>query len=148
MKKTSWYAVLGTLLVVLVLSFLCTQFLLPLINEKTYSETNCLNDQITGEMDVYDIAKLYRDSNATCAVIVKGQSTEISNSYISSLGSGVAIASKGYEIQTSEGVAKVLDIQVLTNNVQVQLLSSGKIIDFEADQLIQAYYLSKSIGVD
>ena len=102
MKKTSWYAVLGTLLVVLVLSFLCTQFLLPLINEKTYSETNCLNDQITGEMDVYDIAKLYRDSNATCAVIVKGQSTEISNSYISSLGSGVAIASKGYEIQTSE----------------------------------------------
>lgn len=102
MKKTSWYAVLGTLLVVLVLSFLCTQFLLPLINEKTYSETNCLNDQITNEMDVYDIAKLYRDSNATCAVIVKGQSTEISNSYISSLGSGVAIASKGYEIQTSE----------------------------------------------
>ena len=59
-----------------------------------------------------------------------------------------ALPDVGDEIQTSEGVAKVLDIQVLTNNVQVQLLSSGKIIDFEADQLIQAYYLSKSIGVD
>ena len=102
MKKTSWLSILGTLVVILVLSFLCTQFLLPLINEKTYSETNCLNDQVTDTMDFYDIAKLYRDSNATCAVIVNGQSTEVSNSFVSSLGSGVAIASKGYEIEASD----------------------------------------------
>ncbi len=96
MKKNSWLMVLGSLIMVLVLSFFCTQFLFPLFKTRTYSETNCLTDSITEDMDVYDIAKLYRDSNATVAVIVKGQSSESGN-YVTSLGSGVSVASKGYE---------------------------------------------------
>lgn len=59
-----------------------------------------------------------------------------------------ALPDIGDEIKTPEGIAKVLDIQVLTNHVQVQILSSGKIMGFDADQLIQMYYLSKPSGVD
>ena len=59
-----------------------------------------------------------------------------------------ALPDIGDEIQTPEGLAKVLDIQVLSNYIQVQILDSGKIMDFEADQFIQMYYLLKSSGVD
>lgn len=59
-----------------------------------------------------------------------------------------ALPDVGEQIQTPEGLAKVLNIQVLSNNVQVQILSSGKILNFEAEYLIQSYYSSKSSGVD
>ena len=98
MKKSSWIQIVAVLVVVLLLSFLATQFLLPK-DSRTYSLTSCLNDSITEDMDVYDIAKLYRD-NACVAVRVYGYNNE-SKSYYSSQGSGVCIASNGYSSQSS-----------------------------------------------
>lgn len=91
MKKT-WATILGTLVVVLVIS-LGVNYLVPLFGDNyTYSATNCLTEYVNSspkEMDIFDIAKLYRDNQATVAVKVKTGS-------VSSLGSGVCIASNGY----------------------------------------------------
>lgn len=59
-----------------------------------------------------------------------------------------ALPDIGDQIHTPEGLGKVLNIHVLSNNVQIQILSSGKIVNFEADYLIQSYYASKSSGVN
>ncbi len=115
MKKNTWISVVATLVLVLGLSFLCSKFLLPLLEFKTYSETFCLTDQITDEMDVYDIAKLYRDSNSTVAVTVVGHNTEL-NAEQMSLGSGVVIASKGYETTSlSENIVASMGSYIVTN---------------------------------
>lgn len=92
MKKT-WATILGTLVAVLVIS-LGVNYLMPLFGERyTYSQTNCLTEYVNSsqsEMDIFDIAKYYRDNQATVAVRVNVGST-------SSLGSGVCIASNGFE---------------------------------------------------
>ena len=95
MNKKSFINVIVTLAIILLISFLVYYFIVPIIDnsKKTYSQSNCLNDQITQDMDVYDIAKLYRD-NACVAVTVTGQSGFYS---YTSLGSGVCIAGKGFE---------------------------------------------------
>lgn len=91
MKRT-WATILATLILVFGLS--CgISLLVPLFRadeEVTYSETNCLTAQVTAEMEDYEIARLYRDGNATVAVKAR-----YNNHY--SLGSGVCIASNGYE---------------------------------------------------
>ena len=95
MNKKSFINVIVTLAIILLISFLVYYFIVPIIDnsKKTYSQSNCLNDQITQDMDIYDIAKLYRD-NACVAVTVTGQSGFYS---YTSLGSGVCIAGKGFE---------------------------------------------------
>ena len=91
MKKT-WATILGTLVAVLVIS-LGVNYLMPLFGGNyTYSATNCLTEYVNStqeDMDIYDIARYYRDNQATVAVKVKAGS-------ISSLGSGVCIASNGF----------------------------------------------------
>lgn len=91
MKKT-WATILGTLVAVLVIS-LGVNYLMPLFGDNyTYSATNCLTEYVNStqtEMDIYDIAKYYRDNQATVAVKVKAGS-------VTSLGSGVCIASNGF----------------------------------------------------
>ena len=99
MKKAVWVT-LGSLVFVLLMSFIGSKFLLPMLKfGTTYSETNCITDQVTQEMTRAEIAKLYRDNNSTVAVMVKGQSIE-RGLEITSLGSGAVIASKGYETTT------------------------------------------------
>ena len=94
MNKKSFKGVIFLLAIILLISTCCYIFIIPLIkNNKSYSLTSCLNDQITENMDVYDIAKLYRD-NACVAVQVEGNNGIYR---YSSHGSGVCIASKGYE---------------------------------------------------
>lgn len=91
MKKT-WATILGTLVAVLAIS-LGVNYLVPLFDgHYTYSTTNCLTEYVNSsptDMDIYDIAKHYRDNQATVAVRVNVGST-------SSLGSGVCIASNGF----------------------------------------------------
>lgn len=84
---------------ILALSFIVSQFLTPNNTRRTYSLTSCLNDSITEDMSVYDIAKLYRD-NATVAIRVNGYNNEAMANY-SAQGSGVCIASNGYSSQAS-----------------------------------------------
>ena len=94
--KRSLLSIIGSLVIVLGLSFLIGFYIKPLLSFKTYSETSCLNDQITDEMDLFDIAKLYRDSNATVEVKVTATFTQNSKDAGIVYGSGVAVASKGY----------------------------------------------------
>lgn len=96
MKKT-WLTLTMSMIFVLVVSVFGANFLFPMLMANTYSETTCLTDQISDDMDVYDIAKLYRDNNATFAVLVEGVYPTGDENPDAFLGSGVCIASNGYE---------------------------------------------------
>jgi len=114
MKKT-WLTLTISMVLVLALSIIGAKFLLPLFNNKTYSETACLTDQITDSMDVYDIAKLYRDNGATVAVTVEGKNLEDGYTY-TSLGSGVCVASNGYETKSlDENIVASKGSYIVTN---------------------------------
>lgn len=96
MKKSSWFIAIVSLVVVLALSYLGSTYLIPLFNRRIYSETSCLTDSITQDMDIYDIAKLYRNNSSTVEVIVTSVNSETGNTE-GSLGSGVVVASNGYQ---------------------------------------------------
>lgn len=117
MKKT-WATILSTLVLVLGLSYGIT-LLMPLFKAKetTYSETNCLTEQVTAQMKDYEIARLYRDGNATVAIRVLGNGK-------SALGSGVCIASNGYttSIKDDEG-------QLLTAKAGSYVVTNHHVID-------------------
>lgn len=133
MKKT-WLTLTLSMVFVLVLSVFGGKFLLPLIMAKTSSQTACLTQQITDEMDVYDIAKLYRDNRATVAVIVEGKNIEDKYIY-RSLGSGVCIASRGYE-------TKSLDVNIIATYGSY-LVTNYHVIDM----MFSDEYVNKSIKV-
>ncbi len=109
MKKNSFYMILISLILVLLLSYFATTFLVPLIEEKTNSQSYCLNDRITEDMTIEDIAKMYRDE-ACVAVKVNAYSKELSANYTSQ-GSGVCVASKGYN-STSYSYSSLEEISV------------------------------------
>ncbi|MBP3344675.1 MAG: trypsin-like peptidase domain-containing protein [Clostridia bacterium] len=119
MKKTLG-AVLGSLALVLAVSFAFNHWVMPLFdsilgkkeNPKTYSQTNCLTDQITAEMDMYDIAISYRDGQAAVGVLVSGKNT-VKNQMDSFHGSGVCVASKGYV--TEDGYTASKGSYIATN---------------------------------
>ena len=101
MKKNSIATTITVLILVFVFSVLTTNFFLPLFNSNdkavTYTQTNCLTDKVTDDMSIYDIAKMYRNSNATVEVI--GSLTYDGAKY-NALGSGVVVASTGYKTTT------------------------------------------------
>ena len=126
MKRT-WRAVVSTLLVVFIIAS-GINWLLPLFSSpRTYSETNCLTEQITSGMDSYDIAKLYRDGNATMAVKVYGVHTQTGKAY-SSLGSGVCIASKGYTTSIKNGESNLVASKgsyIVTNHHVIDMVDNS-----------------------
>lgn len=132
MKRNGWLALLSSLVLICIISFLCSQYLVPLVDtnktKPVYSETSCMTSQITNEMNIYDIAKLYRDSNAT--VQFRGEFTDrYSNSSYASLGSGVVIASTGYK--TSNVTPQVTASQgsyIATNYHVVDFLNDSSYI--------------------
>lgn len=129
MNKKSVINVIVTLAVILLISFMVYYFVIPLIenDKKSYSQSNCLNDQITQEMDIYDIAKLYRD-NACVAVTVTGQSGLYN---YTSLGSGVCIA--GHDYETDLGYTSTGGYYIATNYHVVDMALSGDYSNIEIE---------------
>lgn len=91
MKKSSIWFTIFTLVFVLGMSYLCTEYIFPFFqNNYTYSQTQCLTDSVTEDMDEYAIGNMYRDGGATARVVISYNGTEYS------WGSGVCVASNGY----------------------------------------------------
>ncbi len=130
--KNTWAKLTISMILVLVVSFLGTHFLVPLLNRKSYSQTACLTDQITESMDIYDIAKLYRDNLATVAVTVQGNNNVDGYTY-TSLGSGVCVASNGYETTDLEtNIVASTGSYVATNYHVIDMMLSN---DFSGTSL-------------
>jgi len=122
-------SVLLSLIAVLAISFLTINYVLPFINSlfnnRTYSQTNCLTDMITAEMDMYDIAKSYRDGQATVSFQIDGYNT-ISEEYESYIGSGVCVASKGYETSLSSNYVASKGSYIATNYHVIDLFDNSE----------------------
>ncbi len=107
--KKSFVAVAAVLIVVLMVS-LGVSYLVPvfddLFDKKTYSQTKCLTDGVTADMNIYDLAKHYRDGNATVAVVVDGYNNTLRADDSTTLGSGVCIASNGYKTESGYTASK------------------------------------------
>ncbi|MBE7074304.1 MAG: trypsin-like peptidase domain-containing protein [Clostridiales bacterium] len=127
MKRT-WSAVVSTLVAVVLIAMGINYFGPRLFSSlRTYSQTNCLTDQVTSDMDIYDIAKLYRDGDATVAVKVYGQESASGTIY-SSLGSGVCVASKGYATNIKMGSSSLVANKgsyIVTNHHVVDMADSN-----------------------
>lgn len=117
MKKRTASIIL-TLIVIVALAFITTEFILPILNDlfdkRTYSQTNCLTEKITADMDMNDIAKLYRDGQATVEVSVSGY-YKTAEKYSGTGGSGVCVASKGYETSLENKLVANMGSYVVTN---------------------------------
>ena len=74
--KKSFKATLLVLSLILVMSFTVTGCFHFWFFQRSYSMTNCLTESITDDMDIYDIAKHYRDGGATVAVVYPFEATQ------------------------------------------------------------------------
>lgn len=130
--KSTWLTLTISMIMVLAVSILGANFLLPLIDLRTYSQTTCLTDQITSSMDVYDIAKLYRDNKATVAVTVQGRNISDGYTY-TSLGSGVCVASNGFTTSSLENnIVASMGSYIVTNYHVVDMLYDDGYADANA----------------
>lgn len=131
MKKEvkSVISVVLTLVIILAVSFFTTSCLLPNLKDwfgkRTYSQTNCLTSTITEDMDVYDIAKHYRDGNATVAILVTGYNKSTKKSY-ESLGSGVCVASNGYKTNLDNQYVASKGSYIVTNYHVIDFYDSNE----------------------
>lgn len=92
MKKSAIWFTVFTLVFVLGMSYLYTEFIAPFFRPTyTYSETSCVTDSVTEDMDAYDIRNKYSEAGAVTRVVIYSGGTAISH------GSGVCIASNGYK---------------------------------------------------
>ena len=155
MNKKSGRITLIVSLVIILLASVVGGCIFNLLNIHTYSETNCLTDKITDEMSVYDIAKLYRDSNATVEVQVSGYSKREAKSY-TSLGSGVCIASNGYtttslstNITASKGSYIVTNYHVISfyDDSNYSSVSSLVVTEDEETHSTKLVWLNKDLDV-
>lgn len=130
MKKAG--SLIISLVVVFALAFLTTNYLLPLFenlfNKRTYSQTNCLTEMITEDMDIYDIAKSYRDGQATVAVKLSVKNV-IENEYYAPLGSGVCVASKGYKTSIDNNLVASMGSYIATNYHNIEYFYNSDYAD-------------------
>lgn len=133
--KSRVISLIGALVAVLAMAFFTAEFALPFLNNlfgaRTYSQTNCLTDAITSDMDIYDIAKAYRDGQATVAVTVKGMNTS-NNKYYTSLGSGICVASKGYQTNLENNLMANKGSYIATNYHVVDFFDSSEFVNCSA----------------
>ena len=133
MKKTL-KAVVSTLVIVLAMSFLLSIFVAPYFKDmfyrRSYSSTNCLTEKSTEDMDVYDIAKMYRDGGATVAVTVSGLN-KVSGNAQSGHGSGVCVASKGYQTSLSNQYFASKGSYIVTNYHVIDIFDSEEFVSRE-----------------
>ena len=117
---------------VLGISFVTANYVMPLLGDlfgkRTYSQTNCLTDMITSEMDIYDIAKSYRDGQATVAIEVQGKNTT-DNKYKAFIGSGVCVASKGYQTTLDNNYVANKGSYIATNYHVIDIFDTDDFTD-------------------
>lgn len=117
---------------VLTIGFLTANFVLPFLTDlfgsRTYSQTNCLTDMVTSDMDIYDIAKSYRDGQATVAVEVQGKNTTI-NKYKAFIGSGVCVASKGFQTSLENNYIANKGSYIATNYHVIDIFDTDDFTD-------------------
>lgn len=139
MKKRA-VSIIVALVAILAISFFTANYALPffkdLFGKRTYSQTNCLTDSITTEMNIFDIAKSYRDGGATVAVKVSGKNTTVGE-YYSSLGSGVCIASKGYQTSLDGNLVASKGSYIATNYHVIDFFDSEEFTDCEVKIVIE-----------
>ena len=139
MKRRAGSLILA-LVVILAITFFTANYALPffeeLFNKRTYSQTNCLTDMITEDMDIYDIAKSYRDGQATVAVTVRGKNTT-ANAYYTSLGSGICVASKGYETSLENNLVANMGSYIATNYHVIDFFDDAEYTDCSANIVIE-----------
>ena len=104
-----------------------------------YSDTNCLTENLTDDMSIYDIAKYYRDSNGTVMII--GSFTEDGDKY-KTCGSGVVVASTGYKTSTLSGqITASMGSYIATNYHVIDFLYntvySGKTLEVMAENEVK-----------
>lgn len=139
MRKTLKATIL-TLAIVLAMSFLLSTITIPFFknffNKKTYSVTNCLTERINDDMDIYDIAKMYRDGNATVAVTVSGTNKTTGESYIGH-GSGVCVASNGYKTSLLNGYTAKKGSYIVTNYHVIDIYDGNDYVNKELNILAE-----------
>lgn len=97
MKKSAIWFTVFTLVFVLGMSYLYTEYVAPFFKVTyTYSKTACVTESLTDEMDAYDIRNKYSEAGAVTRVVIYNGSTPRSH------GSGVCIASNGYTTTSLE----------------------------------------------
>lgn len=97
MKKNGFWVAIFGLVFVLGVSYLCTEYIIPFFREHvSYSESQCLTDNITEGMDAYDIRDMYSQGGAVTRVVIYRGATVVSH------GSGVCVASNGYKTTSLE----------------------------------------------
>ena len=134
MKRT-WLSIISTLILVFVMSCAFSYFIMPFfkaqMGRRTYSETNCLTEQITDDMQLHDIAKLYRDGNAAVAIQIVG--VYANGTYgLPEHGSGVCIASNGYKTALTKEDGSFLQASrgsYIVTNYHVIRLSENTLYD-------------------
>lgn len=95
MKKSGVWFTIFTLVFVLGASYLCSEYVIPFFKERyTYSETTCVTKSLTSDMDEYEKAQKYSDAGAVARIVICYGNTAVSH------GSGVCVASNGYETTT------------------------------------------------
>lgn len=122
-------SVIIALVAVLAVSFLTVNYVLPMLNslfsKRTYSQTNNLTEMITNDMDIYDIAKSYRDGQATVSFQIQGYNN-VTNKYDPFIGSGVCVASKGYETSLESGYVASKGSYIATNYHVINLFDNDE----------------------
>lgn len=141
MKRNGFLAVVCLLVFIFSFSYLITNYVIPSLNTNkvTFSQTTCLTERVTDDMSIYDIAKLYRDSNATVEII--GSYSTGSSNY-SVLGSGVVVASTGYKTTSlDENIEASRGSYVATNYHVVEFMDessySNKTLKLRAEDEVQ-----------
>ncbi len=129
--KKSIVDIIISLVLVLIISLGFAALILPLIkNRITYSETACLNDRLTSDMSMTEIANTYIENNATVAIICSGINQ--SGAERQFLGSGVCVASNGYTVNY-EGVEYTASMgsYIATNYHVIDLVDKPEYSDVE-----------------
>lgn len=125
-------SVIISLIAVLAIGFVSTNYLFPILKDffggRTYSQTNCLTEMITSEMDIYDIAKSYRDGKANVAVTLNVKNV-IDGKYYAPLGSGVCVASKGYQTSIDDNLVASKGSYIATNYHNIEYFYSSDYTD-------------------
>lgn len=129
MKKSSFISIIVSMVLVLCISFGATYVILNFGDNKTFSTSYNLNEQVNDSMTANQIAAIYTDSCVTVLV----QYTHGGYVYTSS-GSGVCVAAKGYT--TEDGYVASRGAYIVTNYHVISYLVDTYYVQYNAKSSI------------